>query len=58
MKKVIIPWKIQVAMKAFIPPFFNHFSLSLNRKKRVMMRAMRKKLQKQSFIDILQNRCS
>ena len=28
------------------------------KKKRVLMRAMRKKLQKQSFADILQNRCS
>ena len=25
--------KIQAAMKSFTPPFFNHFSLSLNRKK-------------------------
>ena len=33
--------------KAFIPPFFNYFSLNLNRKKRVVMRATRKKLQKQ-----------
>ena len=33
MKKVIILRKIQVAMKTFAPPFFNHFSLSLNRKK-------------------------
>ena len=52
-KKVIIPWKIQAAMKAFTPPFFNYFSLNLNRKKRVMMR---KKLQKPSFTGILQNR--
>ena len=33
-----------MTMKSFAPPFFNHFSLSLNRKKRVVMRAMRKKL--------------
>ena len=33
--------------KAFIPPFFNYCSLNLNRKKRVVMRATRKKLQKQ-----------
>ena len=33
--------------KAFIPPFFNYFSLNLNRKKRLVMRATRKKLQKQ-----------
>ena len=52
-KKVIIPWKIQAEMKAFTPPFFNYFSFSLNRKKRVMMR---KKLQKPSFTGILQNR--
>ena len=32
-KKVIIPWKIQAAMKAFTPPFFNCFNFSLNRKK-------------------------
>ena len=44
MKKVIILRKIQVTMKTFAPPFFNHFSLSLNRKKRVVMRVMRKKL--------------
>ena len=33
MKKVIILEKIQVIMKTFVPPFFNHFSLSLNRKR-------------------------
>ena len=45
MNKVVILKKIQVAMKTFVPPFFDHFSLSLSRKKRVvMMRAMRKKL--------------
>ena len=55
MRKVIILRKIQVTMKTFTPPFFNHFSLSL-KKKRVVMRATRKKLQKQSFADILQNR--
>ena len=44
MKKVIILKKILVAMKSFAPPFFNHFSLNLNREKRVVMRAMRKKL--------------
>ena len=51
MKKVIILKKIQATMKTFTAPFFNHFSLSLNRKKSVVMRAMRKK---QSFSDILQ----
>ena len=49
MKKVIVLRKIQDAMKALTPPFFNYFSLSLNRKKRIMTmrawRAMRKKLQ-------------
>ena len=49
MKKVIVLRKIQGAMKTLTPPFFNHFSLSLNRKKRTMTmrawRAMRKKLQ-------------
>ena len=44
MKKVIILKKIQVTLKTFAPTFFSHFSLSLNRKKRVVMRAMRKKL--------------
>ena len=33
MKEVIILRKIQVTMKTFAPPFFIHFSLSLNRKK-------------------------
>ena len=45
-------------MKTSAPPFFNHFTLSLNRKKPAVMRAMRKKLQKQSYADILQNCCS
>ena len=44
MKKVIILKKIQVTMKTFVPPFFNHLRLILNRKKRVVMRDMRKKL--------------
>ena len=57
LKKAIILKKIQAKMKTFTPPFFNHFSLSLNRNKHVIMRAMRKKLQK-SFAEILQNRCS
>ena len=33
-KKVIILKKIQAAMKTFVPPFFNHFNLSLNQKKK------------------------
>ena len=37
MKKVIILKKIQEAMKSYVPQFINHFSLSLNRKKRVVM---------------------
>ena len=44
MKRVIILKKMQLRMKTFVPPFFNHFSLSLHRKKRVVMRAMRKRL--------------
>ena len=44
LKKVIIPREIQLTMKTFAPAFFNHFSLSLSRKKRVVMRAMKKKL--------------
>ena len=35
-----------MTMKTSAPPFFNHFSLSLNRKKRVVTRAKRKKLLK------------
>ena len=45
MKKVIILRKIQVTMKIFAPAF-NHFSLILYGKKRVVMRAMREKLLK------------
>ena len=30
-------------MKSFVPPFFNHFSFSLNRKKKVVMITMRNK---------------
>ena len=45
MKKVIVLMNIHMTMKSFDPPFFNHFRLSLDRKKRVVMRAaMRKKL--------------
>ena len=44
MKKVIIVRKIHVTMKTFATSLSNHFSLSLNRKKRVVIRAMRKKL--------------
>ena len=32
MKRLIILKKIQVTMKAFVSPFFNHFSLSLSKK--------------------------
>ena len=32
-KKVIILRKIHMTMKSFAPPLFNHFRLSLNRKK-------------------------
>ena len=38
MKRVIILKKRHVTMKTFTPPFINHFRLSLNRKKRVVMR--------------------
>ena len=44
MKKVSTLKKIQLAMKTFVPPFFNHFSLRPNRKERVVMRVMRKKI--------------
>ena len=42
MKKMIILKKIRLTIKSITPSFFNHFNLSLNRKKR--LRAMRKKL--------------
>ena len=44
--------------EVFALPFFKNFSLILSREKRVVMRAIRKKLRKQSFADILQNRSS
>ena len=53
MNKVIILRKIQAKMKTFNSAFINHFSLSLNREKRVVMRAMKKKLPKHSFADLL-----
>ena len=40
----------------FRSTIFQPFQLELNRKKYVVMRAMRKKWRKQSFADILQNR--
>ena len=43
-KKVIILMRIQVTVKIFIVPFFNNFSLSVNRTKCVVMRATIKKL--------------
>ena len=43
MKKVIILQKIQVTMRTFVLPFFNHFSLSMNRKQRVRARRKKKK---------------
>ena len=43
-ENVIIQKKIQMTMKTFAPPFFKHFNLSVNRKNRVVTRAMRKKL--------------
>ena len=33
MNKVAILKRMQVTMKTFVPPFFDHFSLSLSRKK-------------------------
>ena len=54
MKKMIILRNIQATMKTFVPPFFNHFSLSLSGKKCVVMRVMRKNLQK-TPADILRN---
>ena len=43
-EKVIILKKIQVTMKTLAPTFFNHYSLTLRRKKHAVMRAIRKKL--------------
>ena len=43
-KKVVILKKIRLTIKTFAPTHFNHFSLTLNRIKRVVMKAMRKKL--------------
>ena len=34
MKKSITLGKIDVTFKSFVPPFFNHFSLSLNKRKK------------------------
>ena len=61
MKEKIIVRKVHVAMKPFTLSFFNHFSLNLNRKKCVVMRPMRKKLniftlqvlEKKSCVEIL-----
>ena len=44
MKKVIYFEENTCDNEVFATPFFNHFSLSLSIKKRVVMRAMRKKL--------------
>ena len=44
MKNVIVLRKMHAIIKSFAPPFFNSFSLSLNRKKRVVKRAMIMKL--------------
>ena len=42
----------------FRPTILQLFQFETTEIKRVVMRAMRKKLQKQSLADILQNRCS
>ena len=42
----------------FHPTILQLFQFESTEIKRVVMRAMRKKLQKQSLADILQNRCS
>ena len=44
MKKVIFSDENTCDNEVFALPFFNHFSLSLNIKKRKVIRAMRKKL--------------
>ena len=43
-KRVIIPSKIQVTINIFAAPFSQKFSLSLNRRKVVIMRTMGKKV--------------
>ena len=43
MKEVIILKKLKVAMKTFAPPFFKHFSLSVNRKKKCGNESHKKK---------------
>ena len=52
MEKVIVLRKIRATMRTILQPF----QFEREQKKRVIMRAMTKKLQKQSFADILQNR--
>ena len=42
----------------FCSTILQPFQVESKQKKRVVMRAMRKKLEKQSFADILQNICS
>ena len=42
MKKAITLRKIQLTFNIFTSPFFNLFSLNLDRMKRVVIRAMRK----------------
>ena len=44
MKKVVILKKITSDNEDLLSTFFNHFSLSLNRKKHMVMGATRKKL--------------
>ena len=44
MKKVIILRKVHAIIESYAPKFSNHFSLSLNRIKRVVIRAIREKL--------------
>ena len=53
MKKVTILRKIHVTMKTFAPFFFNYFSLSLNREKRNVMRAIKTKLLKRNILTLL-----
>ena len=53
MKRANILGEIEVTTKFFAPPFFNHFSLSLYRKKTYGNESHEKELQKQSFADTL-----
>ena len=57
MKKKILLRKIQVAMKIFAPPFFNHLNLNLNRKKTYGKESHEKETGEAVVRRIFQNTC-